>query len=156
MLASTILLAAPALADLRVEFREGAPKDRFVVVNDGVCALPAQVVSIDLGPSAGRLIFDTTGAGAGVEVFQPLDVTDGAAFLAVQPSARDGQTRLDLSLKALPAGARVELTTDLDDTVGQRAITVSGSEITGAVLTTASATAQFDASASATLPMPGC
>ena len=34
-----LLCALPltALADIRVEFREGAPKDRFVITNTGAC-----------------------------------------------------------------------------------------------------------------------
>lgn len=72
-LAFLIALPSAAIADLTVSFRDGAPKDRFTLSYDGVCALDDLDVQIDLGTAPAGLIFDTSGAGAGVEVFQPLE-----------------------------------------------------------------------------------
>ncbi|MEO1720574.1 MAG: aggregation factor core, partial [Pseudomonadota bacterium] len=75
------LLTSPARATLEVRFLEGAPKDRFTLTNGSNCPLRAADVTIDLSGSPFGLIFDTTGTGAGVQVFQPLELTDGAAYL---------------------------------------------------------------------------
>ena len=72
------LIAMPAAADIRVDFIEGAPKDRFEIANTATCALGAVEVVIDLSGSAGALVFDTEEAGQGVEVFQPFALVDGA------------------------------------------------------------------------------
>jgi len=63
------LCATPAFADIEVTFLESAPKDRFTFTNTGACDLGPAVLSLDLAGSAAGLIFDTSGAGAGVEVF---------------------------------------------------------------------------------------
>lgn len=129
-----LLAAGPAVADMRVEFREGAPKDRFVVTNLADCAVPAGNLTIDLTGSAGQLVFDVTGQGAGVEVFQPFEVVSGADFLAEVPEVIDGQTEVTLTFTGLAAGGQVVATTDLDDTIGAREITVRGSELDGAAV----------------------
>lgn len=136
-LTTLVLLSASftTAADLRVEFREGAPKDRFVVKNIGECALNAFSVTIDLKNSAGKLIFDVTDQGAGVEVFQPFEVVTGFDFLATQPRVTDGQTEVTLKMRSLDPGASLVATTDVDDTIGAREITVKNSEFTGSVIT---------------------
>ncbi|MEM7525143.1 MAG: aggregation factor core, partial [Pseudomonadota bacterium] len=71
MLRTAALLAlfsgSAAIADVTISFEESAPKDRFVLSHDGACSLGPLDVVIDLGGSAGRLIFDPTATGAGVE-----------------------------------------------------------------------------------------
>lgn len=133
------LCAGPSLADVRVQFLEGAPKDKFVITNEGTCELgPAELV-IDFSASNAGLIFDVTDAGAGVEVFQPFEVTDGADLLTRLPSISDGDQVASLSISAIGAGRKIAFTIDVDNTKGAREITVSHDEIEGA---TVSLTAQ--------------
>ena len=127
-----LFIATPAFADIRVDFDEGAPKDRFTILNDGACALEEATVTVDLDGSAGKLIFDVTGSGAGIQVFQPFEAVSGAELLTELPSVSDGDTAVSLTLRSLSPGERVAFTIDVDDTTSGYGITVSGSEITGA------------------------
>ncbi len=77
-----LLTGQSAQANIEVDFYESAPKDRFVIKNTGKCLLQDLTLEIDLTKSAGRLIFDTTATGAGVEVFEPFEVTRGNISLA--------------------------------------------------------------------------
>ena len=124
------LLAAPAMADISVTFIEGAPKDRFVISN-ATCETGPMRVTIDLRPSAGALIFDVTGAGAGVEVFQPFELVSGGAQVTAAPNVLDGDQILTLELASLGPDADVSFTIDLDDTIQSREITVASSELSG-------------------------
>lgn len=150
---TALILTTSAFADIRVEFDEGAPKDRFTISNVSGCTLAKGEVVIDLSSSAAGLIFDTTNKGAGVEVFQPLELTLGQAMLTKTPKVRDGDNKVTLAFKDFKNGDAIAFTIDVDDTVGQREITVSRSEITGAAFTiktmSGSATAKFDGSATA-------
>lgn len=162
MIASAIGLfcAGPLHAGLQARFIEGAPKDRFIIENVGACDVEASTLSIDLAPSSGRLIFDVSEAGAGVEVFQPLEFTDGLDALLVLPNVDDGQTAVELEIASLKAGDSLAFTIDVDDTIGQREITVTGSEIAGATLTYAkdgqSSSAVFSSDARTSLTIPEC
>lgn len=127
-----MLATANAVADVEVSFREGAPKDRFEIVNTSTCALANAELVIDLDGSAGGLIFDVTATGAGVEVFQPFELVSGEEFLTAQPEVKDGDRRLALSIGSLPAGAKIGFTIDVDDTAKGREITVTDSELSGA------------------------
>ena len=155
-----VLIASPALADLEIRFEEGAPKDRFTLTQTGGCALGPSAITIDLGGSAAGLIFDVTGSGAGVEVFQPFELTAGAGQVSTPPAVRDGDTSLTLGVTGLSDGQSVAFTIDVDDTLGTRAITVSDAEITGAsvVLIQGDTTrrATFDATATAQIAAPDC
>lgn len=124
--------AVPALADINIRFVEGAPKDRFVFENTGTCVISDAVLELDLSGSAAGLIFDVTGQGAGVEVFQPLEITQGRAQLAGVPNVRDGDTGLRFDVLSLAPGEAIAFTIDVDDTMGGREITVSTAEISGA------------------------
>ncbi|MBT0958713.1 aggregation factor core [Alphaproteobacteria bacterium KMM 3653] len=132
-------LSSPTFADLRVEFIEGAPKDRFVMTNLGDCALGKGQFEIDFTGSSAGLVFDVTSEGAGVEVFQPFEVTAGAENLTEQPKITDGDQRAVLDISGLGADETIAFTIDVDDTIGTRAITVADSEING---TTVSLTAE--------------
>lgn len=132
--AAATLMAAQALADIRVQFDEGAPKDRFTITRVGECALGATVVVLDLSKSPSGLIFDVSGSGQGVEVFQPFELVAGADNLTSQPTVRDGDQAIRLPLASLEQGDSVAFTIDVDDTGGGREITVSDSEIEGAVV----------------------
>lgn len=130
--ALTLFLIQSAQANVEVDFVESAPKDRFVVKNIGECNLQDFILEIDLRQSAGRLIFDTTATGAGVDVFQPFEVREGSIKLISSGGVKDGDTALSLSIQSLPSGKAVSFTIDVDDTLPVSElgkIRVSGSEI---------------------------
>jgi len=141
--------ATPALADITVDFIEGAPKDRFVLRTTGACPTGPIAVTIDLAPAAGGVIFDTTGSGAGVEVFQPFELVSGASQVVSPPSVSDGDQTVTLSLSTLTPQTPVAFTVDVDDTGGGREITVSGSEIEGARVTVVQGGSRLSADMSA-------
>lgn len=121
-----------SFADMTIDFDEGAPKDRFTFANSGSCTIANTKVMLDLSGSKAGLIFDVTGSGAGVEVFQPLEMVSGAAALRSVPTVMDGDNQITLDINQLDAGQSIAFTIDVDDTMGAREITVSGSEIVGA------------------------
>lgn len=125
------MIASQALSDVAVRFFESAPKDRFEISSQD-CATGPMRLTIDLGPSAGALIFDVTGSGAGVEVFQPFELISGASQVIEVPRVKDGDKVLVLGLTGLPPDMAVAFTIDLDDTVQSREITVTDGELTGA------------------------
>lgn len=132
---ATAFFASTATADIAVRFVEGAPKDRFQIMNLSACALGPIDVVIDLSQSASGLIFDTTATGEGVEVFQPFELVDGAENVLATSRINDGDNVAQLSLSDLPADGVVAFTIDVDDTLtnsnlGQ--IRVAGNEISGA------------------------
>ncbi|EFL89292.1 hypothetical protein [Ahrensia sp. R2A130] len=127
-----MMTTANAVADVEVSFREGAPKDRFEIVNTSKCKLANAELVIDLNGSAGGLIFDVTATGAGVEVFQRFEVVAGNEFLTNEPQVKDGDRSLALSIGTLPAGGKIGFTIDVDDTANSREITVTDSELSGA------------------------
>ena len=128
------LCASDALADVEVWFIEGAPKDRFELRNTGECAIRDAGIVIDLSGSAGALVFDVTAQGAGVEVFQPFELVEGANALAALPKVRDGDTATALRIGRLAPGGAVAFTIDVDDTLKGREITVTDGEIEGATV----------------------
>lgn len=157
LIAAFVCAATAATADLIVTFDEGAPKDRFTFKNSGACALPAATLALDLKGSAGALVFDTTDQGAGVEVFQPFELVSGQAVVTGASTVTDGDTHLTIDIKGLNAGGKLAFTIDVDDTLGQREITVNDSEISGAVVSTTqagkAATASFEGRR-AIIPIP--
>ena len=78
--------------------------------------------------------FDVTGQGAGVEVFQPLEIVEGRSMLREIPNVKDGDQLIKLSLASLGANERLVFTIDVDDTIGAREITVSNAEYAGGTL----------------------
>lgn len=131
----SLMAATPVLAELRVDFRESAPKDRFTLENTSDCAFGPIDVTLDLSSAKGGLIFDTTASGAGVEVFQPFEWVMGEEYTTAVSSVTDGQSSLRLSLSGLAPKSKLAFTIDVDDTLtnstnGQ--IRVTGSEIEGA------------------------
>ncbi|WP_299298225.1 hypothetical protein [uncultured Tateyamaria sp.] len=154
LIIACLVTASPALAaSLTVTFQDGAPKDRFTIVHDGSCAAAPTHLVIDLGTAPAGLIFDTTGAGAGVEVFQPLEWVTGSARTS---AVTDGDTALTLSLDRIAPGETLAFTIDIDDTTSARQITVDGSEMAGASLRMAGTEAVFDASGRARIDLPAC
>lgn len=156
--ATVLILSSPAFADVVVSFDEGAPKDRFTFHNTGACTLTAATLELDLSGSASGLIFDVTSTGAGVEVFQPLELVAGKAALTMLPTVKDGDNKLVLNIGALGPDERIAFTIDVDDTAGGREITVSGSEIEGAAVAltveNTSTRASFSSNAEASLITP--
>lgn len=155
-----LAFATPSLADVVVDFNESAPKDRFTIRNSGACPLEEIVVTIDLGASVAGLIFDVTGAGAGVSVYQPLEIVSGQEFLREVPLVRDGDTRAAFSISTLAPQELIAFTIDVDDTAGVSETMVSGAEIKGAVVTVAQrgteTMASFDEHSSARVPFSSC
>ena len=125
---SFLALSTTAQADIRVLFREGAPKDSFELRNTGGCALGPMELIVDLNGSAGSLIFDTQAQGPGVEVYQPFELDT----LTESPL---GQTRVAGSeIKGAKITARFDGTAALKPEV----------------------TARFDRDAVAVLPVSSC
>lgn len=125
---------------LEIRFIESAPKDSFVITNIGNCDINEANLVIDLSESTGKLIFDTSETGAGVEVFQPFEVTEGAIELLSGDSVNDGDTRLALRITNLSAGTRAVFTIDLDDSLPESELgmtRVTGTEMSGATVSLA-------------------
>ncbi|MTH97672.1 aggregation factor core [Roseibium sp. RKSG952] len=133
-LVSIVLGATPATAGISIGFIESAPKDRFVVLNTSTCPTGPITLSIDLSESAGNLIFDTEASGAGVEVFQPFELTRGAEMIETIRAPQDGGHALEITLLDLLPDQPLEFTIDVDDTLPDSALgqtRVAGSEIAG-------------------------
>lgn len=158
--ALSICSASFAQADISARFIEGAPKDRFEITSNSDCLSGPLTVTINLDGSAGVLIFDTTASGAGVEVFQPFELTSGGSLVEQAPSVMDGDKALSIGLSALPKGQTVAFTLDVDGTGGAREITVNGGEIAGASVVLMAdgerRSAKFGVNAKAVLANSGC
>lgn len=154
------LLTLPASANIEVIFSEGAPKDRFTITNTSDCNSGPLDVTVDLAGSSAGLVFDVTAQGAGVEVFQPFELTSGGDLLTSVPRVRDGDNALTLEMASLDRGQSVSFTIDVDDTIGAREITVSRAEISGATVRVETATNEasgtFTETATAIVPLPTC
>jgi len=160
----SIFSVQTSLADITVHFIESAPKDSFVIENTGECVINKLLLTIDLSQSDGKLIFDTSATGAGVEVFQPFEVSEGDIKLASLAEPKDGDNQLSLSIKHLSPQTPVSITIDVDDTLpkselGQ--IRVSNTEIKNATVTVnqehqQAITAVFGNNNKATASLPSC
>ncbi len=127
---SGTVASADCLRALSVQFTESAPRDRFDIVHTATGVVVTSV-RIDLSTSAGGLIFDTEDGGAGVEVFQPFQGSDGVRAGQVS----DGADVLEMSVDGMTSGERAGFTIDVDDRLersdlGQ--IRVTGGEMQGA------------------------
>lgn len=155
-----LFIAGPSLANLRVQFVEGAPKDTFIISNEGSCDIGSSELVIDFTGSSAGLIFDVTGSGAGVEVFQPFAVTEGEHLLTRLPTIADGDRSATLMIETLGVAQKIAFTIDVDDTTGDREITVSGDEIVGATVSLSAQgkqiSAQMGANADVLLETGGC
>lgn len=149
-----VLCPTFAFAEISLTFQEGAPKDRFVIENN-LCSLSNVTLTIDLSTAPAGLIFDVTDQGAGVEVYQPVELERGTAAMT---EVTDGSQKLQLTLEQFPLGDEITVSADLDDTLtnstlGQ--IRVADSEIAGVTVSIETAgglgTALIDASSRAKL-----
>lgn len=160
---SLMLFSAVAQADITVSFVESAPKDRFEIKNTGSCDIASAVVTVDLTGSAGKLVFDTTASGAGVQVFQPFEVREGELSLISANQVSDGDKALSVSVNNLPAGKLASFTIDVDDTLPKSQlgmIRVTDSEIKGGQITVEmsgkTSSAQFNDQGVAAIPESNC
>ena len=159
-----LLLSATAQADIEIRFSEGAPKDRFIITNQGECKISNLTLDLDLSKSQGKLIFDITAAGSGVDVFQPFEITEGKMKLASGATVKDGDSSLSLQIESINPGERVSFTIDVDDTLPVSSlgmIRVAGSEIQGGEVTIQSVeipktSAVFGNNSRAMVVMPKC
>lgn len=155
-----LTVAHMANADLTVRFIEGAPKDRFQIENAGNCPIVNTALQLDLSTSKAGLIFDVSPAGEGVEVFQPFEIVAGADALGALNPVDDGQSDVTLQITELAPAGIIAFTIDVDDTLGTRAITVSGAEIEGATVRLeddgVGHSAEFSKNAIANLTRPRC
>lgn len=162
--ASVLLCSQLAHANVTVNFVESAPKDRFVIENVGGCGLDNVTVGIDLSQSAGRLIFDTTASGAGVEVFQPFEISAGDLKLVSAVDVKDGDTSLSINITSIQPGKSVSFTIDVDDTLPRSElgkIRVTGAEIKNAQVSLRlgdgeTVVAAFDGESKAVVALPPC
>lgn len=132
------IAASAEQTSIGVVFTEGAPKDSFNLRNRGNCIAEPAEIRIDLESSRGRLIFDTTGSGAGVEVFQPFEIINGRELVSSVHPVRDGDNQVIVHFTSLPPKSTFAFTIDVDDRLtgselGQ--IRITGSEIEGATVT---------------------
>ena len=126
-------LGTVVAADITIRFQDSAPKDLFTMRTN--CPVADMQIVIDLTQSAGSLIFDVTADGAGVAVFQPVEVQAGAAQTQ---TVVDGDQKLSLFVDALTAGAEIVISADLDDVLPQSQLgqtRVTGSELDGTSVT---------------------
>jgi len=160
----SLCTASVAHADLEFKFIEGAPKDRFVISNASECTIKKLLIDIDLSTSAGKLIFDTTADGAGVEVYQPF-ASDSSAIVLVSSSAvKDGDTLVSLRVEAIEPNESASFTIDVDDTMTESElgnIRVADSEIEGGSVSIRfdpreTFTAYFNDSSKAVIATPPC
>ena len=108
------LLAAPAAAEVRVGYVDGAP-DWITIRNDSACELGPFELTIDLGASPAGLIFDVSAAGAGFSGFAPMAVVEGGEQVLSVTAVADGDSRLTLSLDFLAGHGAVRIAVDVDD-----------------------------------------
>lgn len=158
---ATLLCTGLAQADVAIAFDEGAPKDRFMIVYTGTCPLGPTEVVVDLVGSDGALVFDVAEGGAGVEVFQPVDVILGAEDIAGISDVQDGDRSVKIRFSRMMPMQHAAFTIDVDDTSGAQPTVVAGAEIKGATARVVQAgggvfEGTFGTDARARVPVPGC
>ena len=154
----------PVYADIEIRFIESAPKDSFLFTNSGICQLRDLELDIDLTNTNGKLIFDTTADGDGVEVFQPFENRNGQVELISSNAVNDGDTSLSVRIESLLPTQQVSFTIDVDDTLKDSAlgqIRVTGTEIQNGTVTlrvndAKATTASFDENSRALVSLSGC
>lgn len=130
--AQDLLVCGPAAT---VFHREGAPRDVILIRNLSQGPWSVVEAAIDLGPSAGRLVFDTVPDGAGINAAQPFRPAGGQAALAETPQVPDGAEAMGLRFADFPPGEHFSFTIDLDDRLGAGGTTIGRAEASGALFT---------------------
>jgi len=165
LLATSIYsFSAAAMANVSISFNESAPKDWFEFTNQSQCDIKTIKAVIDLDNSAGKLIFDTTEQGDGVEVFQPFEIREGNISLTSSKSVSDGDKSLAITIKNLAPGQSASFTIDVDDTLTNSElgmIRVTDAEISGGEVSLETSDGQvtkgkFDGTGRLQLPAPIC
>jgi len=100
--------ATPALADITVDFIEGAPKDRFVLRTTGACPTPFELVS---GAS---------------QVVSPPSVSDGDQTVTLSLSTLTPQTPVAFTVDVDDTGGGREITVSGSEIEGARVTVVQG------------------------------
>lgn len=162
--ATVLCVLQPVSANMEIRFVESAPKDWFSLTNNSECVVEELTMEVDLSNTIGKLIFDTTSAGEGVEVFQPFEKREGEIALASSKKVLDGENKLSVLVKNLSPGQSVSFTIDVDDTMTNSElgnIRVSDAEIAGGTVSlkisdTLDVTGSFDSNAEISLPSPEC
>ncbi len=149
-------------ANIQIDFLESAPKDRFTIINIGECDLSDMDIEIDLTNSFGKLYFDTSAKGAGVEVFQPFESL--SENLKASGTVGDGDTSVSIQVHRLLQDESISFTIDVDDalvnsSLGQ--IRVARGELAGAQARVKANSAEeviaaFDANNVAIVLLPAC
>lgn len=155
---------AVAGSELTVSFQEAAPKDVIVIRNATGCPLPGFELRIDLRPSAGRLLFDTTPGGAGIDLAQPFEIVEGGAMVEAFADLTDGDRIARIRFRRMDVGGQVTVNLDLDDTLPEGPLgptLVTPEEIAGAAVFMAreglpEISAQFGLDGWAALPLGQC
>lgn len=120
-------------------------------------------VVIDMSSGAGNLIFDTTAAGKGVEVFQPFENVKGVALVS-GAEVNDGDQSVTVKIFELEPGGVASFTIDVDDSLENCElgnIRVTGSEMQGTSVTftfdnETTHTSLIDANNKAHAPVDAC
>ena len=162
--ALALTLMETSSSKIEVSFIESAPKDRFIVTNKSECKIGSLTLDIDLSESTGNLIFDTTGLGAGVEVFQPFEIETGEIELISTSGVKDGDTEISVRIKNMQPGSSASFTIDVDDTLPESElgrIRVAGTEMEGGLVRASInksdlSTATFGSQSIAMLSLPRC
>lgn len=132
-----LLAPAPAAADLAVRFVEASPTDLIFVENLEACDLYDFTLVIDLGSSAGGLIFDVSEGGAGASMYQPFEILEGHKGVRQVARVLDGDRVASIRFDYLEAKGRVIFMVDVDDTAPDSAwgqTVIDGTEIAGAAI----------------------
>ena len=104
---------------MRVEFFESSPKDLFIIGNVSAPGWRVTELAILLEGSRGALLFDTAYGGAGLSVYQPLEIAESDIPVRLA-EVQDGSRVLTLGFEPaqpLLPGGELTITIDLDDTV---------------------------------------
>ncbi|MDG4648463.1 hypothetical protein P6F26_08395 [Roseibacterium sp. SDUM158017] len=137
LLPAAALAAMPAHAQeavLEVFVQDGSAFDLILVRHAGGCDAVSGRLTVDFGPSQGRVVIDTEYGGGGTLHPAEVRVTSGPAEVAPVP---DGARALDIALIALAPEGEVVLTLDIDserEAGGQRRIVATAHDIEGAVV----------------------
>ncbi|NQV82901.1 MAG: hypothetical protein HQ494_03680 [Rhodospirillales bacterium] len=109
--------------------------DIFEISNKSQGPWAVEELTIRLGGSRGRLIFDTEAGGLGASMAQSFEAVEGAVALVAASPVGDGAETIRLRFSGFAPGRRFEFVIDVDDRLensdyGQAV--VSGDEIEGA------------------------
>jgi hypothetical protein len=164
VVAALVLCVQSAHADLTIQFKEAAPKDRVVVKNRTACKIAAGSITFDLRSSASGLFFDTAPSGPGENVAQPFEIARTESVSASFPNVPDGASIAEFQFRNFLPGGEIEVTVDADDSIrsGPRGVQmIDASEMVGERVTVATSSgvlhaATFDNQGQARIELTEC